>query len=107
MLDGCGLIAGDAGVTAVVNLRQVWDAQWASEVYVVDGDTQAGINWSSIFVPGYGHGQVAGYDHTGDEDTLTDGSALRVGVLDQRRHWERERRSETDMQTIIIQHSKS
>ncbi len=90
MLDGSSLITGNTGVTAVMNFRQVWNAQWAGKVYVVCGDTQAGIDWSSIFVPGYRHRQVSGYDHAGDEDTLTDGSALRVGVLDQRGHWERE-----------------
>lgn len=48
---GC-LVPGDAGVVAVVQQGEVGDAQRAGEVYVVDGDTQTGWNWPTIFLPG-------------------------------------------------------
>lgn len=86
MLHGGGLVAGDAGVVAVVVGRQVVDAQRAGEVDVVHGHAQAGRNGPAILLPGDVQGSVPRHDHAGDEDALADGEALELEGLDVGRH---------------------
>lgn len=58
VFDDSGIVLGDAGVGAVVHPLEVGDTHGAGEVDVVDGNTQAGINGLSIFLPGDRDGKV-------------------------------------------------
>lgn len=85
MLDRGSLVVGDAGVVAVVDGREVGDAEQAGELVVVDGDAQVGRDGPSVFLPGEIDGVVAGDDHARDEHALADGVALHLKRLDVRR----------------------
>lgn len=95
VLHGRRLVAGDAGVVAVVVGRQVGDAQRAGEVDVVHGDAQAGGDGPAVLLPGDVQGPVARHDHAGDEDALADGETLELKGLDVGRDCE-ERERESD-----------
>lgn len=86
MLHGGGLVAGNAGVVAVVVGRQVVDAQRAGEVDVVHGHAQAGRDGPAVLLPGDVQRPVPRHDHAGDEDALADGEALELEGLDVGRH---------------------
>lgn len=103
MLHCSSLIAGDAGVVAIVVGREVGDSQWAGEVDVVHSHTQADGNWPSIFLPGDVQRAVARHDHAGDEDTLADGETLELKGLNVGRHWqaEEERDKGTQRSNVI------
>lgn len=73
MFHGCGLVACDAGVVAIVHECEIRDPQRAGEVYVVYGDAQARRDGLPILLPGDEDGLVARHDHTRDEDSLADG----------------------------------
>lgn len=81
MLHGGSLVAGDAGVVAVVVRRQVGDAQRAGEVDVVHSHAQADGDRPSVFLPGDVQRPVARHDHAGDEDALADGETLELKGL--------------------------
>lgn len=87
MLDGGRVVAGYAGVVAVVLHREVGDAQGAGEVDVVDGDAQAGRDGLAVLVPGDVDGQVARHHHARDEHPLANGEAGELEGLDERGHW--------------------
>ena len=82
VLHGGGLVVGDAGVVAVVDGREVGDAEQAGELVVVDGDAQVGRNGAAVLLPGEVDGVVARDDHAGDEHALADGVALHLKGLD-------------------------
>lgn len=82
MLDGGSLVVGDACVVAVVDGREVGDAEQARELVVVDGDAQVGRDGPPILLPGEIDGVVAGDYHAGDEYALADGVALHLKGLD-------------------------
>ena len=82
MLHCSSLVAGDAGVVAVVVGGQVGDAQGAGEVDVVHGDAEADGNGTAVLLPGDVQGLVAGHDHAGDEHSLANGEALELKGLD-------------------------
>ena len=82
VLHGGGLVARHAGVVAVVQQREVGDAQGAGELDVVDGDTQAGGDGPAVLLPGDEDGLVAGHHHAGDEHTLADGEARELEGVD-------------------------
>lgn len=86
VLHGGGLVAGDAGVVAVVVGRQVVDAQRAGEVDVVHRHAQAGRDRPAVLLPRDVQRPVARHDHAGDEDALADGEALELEGLDVGRH---------------------
>lgn len=81
VLHGGSLVAGDAGVVAVVVRRQVGDAQRAGEVDVVHSHAQADGDRPSVFLPGDVQRPVARHDHAGDEDSLADGETLELKGL--------------------------
>lgn len=75
VLHSSSLVAGDAGVVAVVGQREVGDAQRAGEVYVVDGDSQAGRDWPAVLLPGDEDRLVPRHDHTWYKDPLANWKA--------------------------------
>lgn len=87
MLDGSGLVASNAGVVAIVQQSEVGDAQRAGEVYVVDGDTQAGWNGPTILLPGDEDRLVPRHDHTRDENSLANGKPREFERVDGRWDW--------------------
>lgn len=91
MLHGGSLVAGDAGVVAIVQQREVGDAQRAGEVNVVDGDPQAGRNGPTILLPGDEDRLVPRHDHAGDEDSLAHGKPREFKWMDGRRDWKEDR----------------
>ena len=82
VLHSCSFVAGNASVVAIVVRCQVVDSQRAGEVDVVNGHTQAGGNWPSIFLPCDVQWPVSWHDHAGDEDPLTNGETLKFKGLD-------------------------
>lgn len=77
-----GLVAGDAGVVAVVQQRQVGDAQRAGEVDVVDGDAQAGGDGPPVLLPRDEDRLVTRHHHARDEHPLADGEARELERMD-------------------------
>lgn len=92
MLHGGGLVAGDAGVVAVVVGRQVGDAQRAGEVDVVHRHAQADGDGPPVLLPRDVQRPVARHHHAGDEDALADGEALELERLDVGRDCRKRRR---------------
>lgn len=90
MLHGGGLVAGDAGVVAVVVGRQVVDAQRAGEVDVVHRHAQTDRDRPAVLLPRDVQRPVTRHDHAGDEDALADGEALELEGLDVGRNCGRE-----------------
>lgn len=91
VLHSSSLVAGNAGVVAIVQQSEVGDAQRAGEVYVVNGDTQASWNWPPILLPGDEDWLVPRHDHTRDKDSLANGEARKLEWVDGRRDWKQER----------------
>lgn len=91
VLHSSSLVAGDAGVVAIVQQREVGDAQRAGEVYVVNGDTQAGWNWPPILLPGDKDWLVPRHDYTRYEDSLANGEARELEWVDGRWDWKQDR----------------
>lgn len=82
VLHGGGLVAGDAGVVAVVVGRQVVDAQRAGEVDVVHRHAKTDRDRPAVLLPRDVQRPVARHDHAGDEDALADGETLELEGLD-------------------------
>lgn len=87
MRHGGSLVAGDAGVVAIVQQSEVGDAQRAGEVYVVDGDAQTGWDWPPIFLPGDENRLVPRHDYTRDKDSLANGEPRELEWVDGRWDW--------------------
>lgn len=97
MLHSSSLVAGDAGVVAVVGQREVGDTQRAGEVYVVYGDSQAGWDWSAVFLPGDEDRLVPRHNHAWYKDPLADGKPREFKRVDGR--WD----CEGDMEVYFLQ----
>lgn len=83
--DGGGIVAGDAGVVAVVLEGDAGDLQGAHELLALDGDSRAGEDDVAVLPPGDVDGHVPGGDHAGDVEELPDGGWRELEGLDQRR----------------------
>lgn len=101
MLHGGSLVAGDAGVVAIVQQREVGDAQRAGEVNVVNGDPQAGRNWPTILLPGDEDRLVPRHDHARDEDSLAHRKPREFEWVDSRRDWMEDRRMYWEMMADV------
>lgn len=86
--DGGGVVAGDAGVVAVVLERHLGYLQRAHELLGVDGDAGRGHNLLAVLAPRDAYGHVAGRHHAGDVHQLADGRWREVERLDERRNCE-------------------
>lgn len=84
--DGGGVIAGDAGIVAVVLERHLGDLEGAHELFGVDGDARRGHNLLAVLAPRDAYGHVAGRHHAGDVHQLADGRRREVERLDERRN---------------------
>lgn len=91
--DRGGIVAGDAGVVAVVLEGDAGDLQGAHELLALDGDSRAGEDDVPILPPGDVDWHVPGGDHAGDVEELPDGGWWELEGLDQRRDCQRERQS--------------
>lgn len=86
--DGGGVVAGDAGVVAVVLERHLGDLQGAHELLGVDGDARRGHDLLAVLAPRDAYGHVAGRHHAGNVHQLADGRRREVERLDERRNCE-------------------
>lgn len=84
--DGGGVIAGDAGIVAVVLERHLGDLEGAHELFGVDGDARRGHDLLAVLAPRDAYGHVAGRHHAGDVHQLADGRRREVERLDERRN---------------------
>lgn len=84
--DGGGVVAGDAGVVAVVLERHLGDLEGAHELLGVDGDARRGHDLLAVLAPRNAYGHVAGRHHAGDVHQLADGRRREVERLDERRN---------------------
>lgn len=94
--DGGGVVAGDAGVVAIVLEGDAGDLQGAHELLALDGDSGAREDDVPVLPPGDVDGHVPGGDHAGDVEELPDGGWWELEGLDQwrdcrgkrqRTHW--------------------
>lgn len=90
MLNSSGLVPCNAGVVAVVQQREVGDAQRAGKIDVVYGDAQAGGNWPTVLLPGDEDRLVPRHHHTGDEDSLANGEPRELKRVNCRWDWKKE-----------------
>lgn len=86
--DGGSVVAGDAGVVAVVLERHLGDLQGAHELLGVDGDARRGHDLLAVLAPRDAYGHVAGRHHAGDVHQLADGRWREVEWLDEWRNCE-------------------
>lgn len=82
--DGGSVVAGDAGVVAVVLERHLGDLQGAHELLGVDGDARRGHDLLAVLAPRDAYGHVARRHHAGDVHQLADGRWWEVERLDER-----------------------
>lgn len=84
--DGGGVVAGDAGVVAVMLERHLGDLQRAHELLGLYGDARvaAGHDVLAVLAPGEQDGHVARRHHTRHVHQLPDGSGREVKRLDER-----------------------
>lgn len=87
MLNSSSLVPCNASVVAIVQQCEVGDAQRAGEIYVVYGDTQTGGNWPTILLPGDEDRLIPRHDHTGNEDSLTNGKPRELKWVNCRWDW--------------------
>lgn len=84
--DSGSVIAGDAGVVAVVFKRHLGYLEGAHELLGVDGDARGGHDLLSVLAPRDAYGHVSGRHHTGDVHQFADGSWREVKWLDEWRY---------------------
>lgn len=82
--DSGGIVAGDAGVVAVVLERHLGYLERAHELLRVDGDARGGHDLLAVLAPRDAYGHVSGRHHAGDVHQFADGSRGKVKWLDQR-----------------------
>uniref|UniRef100_A0A8C8B7X7 Uncharacterized protein n=1 Tax=Otus sunia TaxID=257818 RepID=A0A8C8B7X7_9STRI len=82
--DRGGVVAGDAGVVAVVLEGDAGDLQGAHELLALNGDSRAGEDYVAVLPPGDVDGHVPGGDHAGDVEELPDGGWWELEGLDQK-----------------------
>lgn len=81
--DRGSIIAGDAGVVAIVLEGHAGDLQGAHELLALDGDAGAREDDVAVLPPGNVDGHVPGGDHAGDVEELPDGGWRELEGLDQ------------------------
>lgn len=82
--DGGGVVAGDAGVVAIVLERHLGYLEGAHELLRVDGDARGGHDLLAVLSPSDAYGHVSRRHHAGDVHQLADGRRGEVERLDQR-----------------------
>lgn len=82
--DRGSVIAGDAGVVAIVLEGHAGDLQGAHELLALDGDAGAGEDDVPVLPPGDVDGHVPRGDHAGDVEELPNGGWRELEGLDQR-----------------------
>lgn len=80
---GC-IVAGDAGVVAIVLERHLGYLEGAHELLRVDGDARRRHDLLAILAPRDAYGHVSGRHYAGDVHQFADGSRGKVKRLDQR-----------------------
>lgn len=84
--DSGSVVAGDAGVVAVVFKRHLGYLEGAHELLGVDRDARGGHDLLSVLAPRDAYGHVSGRHHAGDVHQFADGSRREVKRLDEWRN---------------------